>query len=49
MIVWILLLVLTVSCSSDSYTWYGGTIDDAISSIEPGSSKLVMLDFYADG
>ena len=49
MIIRILFLFLFLSCSSDSYTWFHGTLDEAILSMDSNSKKLVLLDFYSDG
>tara|TARA_Y100000588_G_C13917031_1_gene779823 strand:- start:624 stop:779 length:156 start_codon:yes stop_codon:yes gene_type:complete len=38
------------SCSDgNKYSWYNGTVDQAIQSIKNHPDKLVMLDFYSDG
>ncbi len=42
------LSLLLFSCSSESYKWFDGSLDQAFSLIED-SDKIVFLDFYSDG
>mgnify|MGYP001396564811 CR=1 FL=1 len=49
MLIRIFILVLFISCSTDKYNWFSGTIDEALSSINANPEKLVLLDFYSDG
>jgi len=42
------LSLLLFSCSNESYKWFNGSLDEALSLIE-NSDKIVFLDFYSDG
>ena len=44
----LLVICLFFSCSSESYKWYKGSVDEALSLIQ-NSDKIILLDFYADG
>ena len=39
------LLVLTVSCTQESYVWYNGSFSDAFSEISNDQGKILFLDF----
>tara|TARA_B110000263_G_C14967001_1_gene355248 strand:+ start:97 stop:246 length:150 start_codon:yes stop_codon:yes gene_type:complete len=49
MMVRILFLILFLSCSSDNYHWFYGTLDEALLSLDANPKKLILLDFYSDG
>tara|TARA_Y100000588_G_C14133064_1_gene872547 strand:+ start:392 stop:541 length:150 start_codon:yes stop_codon:yes gene_type:complete len=49
MLIRILFLLLFLSCSTDKYNWFYGTIDEALASLDTNSKKLILLDFYSDG
>ena len=49
MILRLLFLLCFMSCSNEQYIWFSGSVEEALSSIESNSNKLVMLDFYSDG
>tara|TARA_Y100000994_G_scaffold62789_1_gene50937 strand:+ start:4493 stop:4642 length:150 start_codon:yes stop_codon:yes gene_type:complete len=44
-----LILVLFISCSTDKYNWFIGTVNEALVLIESNPEKLILLDFYSDG
>tara|TARA_Y100000996_G_C22282587_1_gene544665 strand:- start:290 stop:439 length:150 start_codon:yes stop_codon:yes gene_type:complete len=44
-----LILVLFISCSTDKYNWFIGTVNEALLLIESNPEKLILLDFYSDG
>ena len=48
MLIRLLAICLFLSCSSESYKWYKGNLDEALSLIQ-GTDKIILLDFYADG
>ena len=49
MLIRFLFLLFLLSCSKDHYTWFYGSVDEAIDLIKSESNKLVLLDFYSDG
>ena len=44
----IILLILTVSCTKESYVWYNGSFSDALSEISNNQGKILFLDFFSD-
>ena len=48
MLIRLLLVLLLFSCSSETYQWFDGTLDEALSSAEE-ANKIILLDFYSDG
>jgi len=48
MIFRILIFLLLSSCTKESYQWYSGSIDEALSKISNDSNKILFLDFYSD-
>ena len=40
------ILVLFISCSTEKYNWFSGTVDEALLLIESNPEKLILLDFY---
>ena len=44
----ITLLILTVSCTQESYVWYNGSFSDALSEISNDQGKILFLDFFSD-
>ena len=44
----IILLILTVSCTQESYIWYNGSFADALSEVSNDKGKILFLDFYSD-
>ncbi len=44
----IILLILTVSCTKESYVWYNGSFSDALSEISNNQGKILFLDFFSE-
>jgi len=48
MLIRLLFIGIFFSCSTESYKWHKGNLDEALSLIQ-GTDKIILLDFYADG